>query len=665
MVRLQNVLLDANTFTDEQISFTLKNNSYPRIWMYLKTTRDRASGLPVFYDPDTSTSTTFGDEAVFRQALIDSNNESFASSIAWVASALCAATLTSNLFHIVGQYADLARVLEQQAITTLEQLKQDLCCNGLVQQPLTATINSAGTALYFANGYDFINDQLIERITLQPYETLILETIIGSTPEPAYYVVPTGSKAIQIANLVQNSINNRSRRIVTTLNAGGKTPAKVKIIPRADLVQEGNPTTFFLDVALDVVAALARDRDVLQDYESINVTFKKYLTFAGVQPSTQDLTIAFGAGNSQFTVSTAPISPATSGGSSGYTTTLPTPTVGARFTQVTRISATEFSPIYDFGASNTTRTLPSLLTDTLYTGYEWECTSASDPNNLSNNGIWQLVDTYPKIGLNNQLVYGSVPDYNQLTYTGPHGIFLDITAAGATAGGAAPEDIEDGLINTFYFRVDDENAWNINTSTLDALEIKQDIESVGAVIPAGLFKYRVGGPDLTTLPAHTGNYTTLDSDNLPIVEPIIFRVASGSSAQQIAQAFNHSLFNYYKQNNILGAIVRNPNAVTCTINKAEVLTIGLTVDFLELPAPISIATGSIEEPLSIFSNDSKSVFLQAPLVRPIAANAGGAAEEVPLNDGKATAKLVEQKYSSRHRYVLDEMNSIYGYGLDK
>jgi hypothetical protein len=149
---------------------------------------------------------------------------------------------------------------------------------------------------------------------------------------------------------------------------------------------------------------------------------------------------------------------------------------------------------------------------------------------------------------------------------------------------------------------------------------------------------------------------------LPIVPSISFRVPAGASAAQIAQAFNHSLFNYYKTNNVIGAIIKNANAVTCAVNKAEPLTIAVVIDFTELPAPISIATGNYAEPLSSFTNEPKSLYLTPPLVKPTSLRADESNSNGFITDGRGSALLVRQKFSEQHQYVRDKLNSIFAGG---
>jgi len=122
------------------------------------------------------------------------------------------------------------------------------------------------------------------------------------------------------------------------------------------------------------------------------------------------------------------------------------------------------------------------------------------------------------------------------------------------------------------------------------------------------------------------------------------------------------LFNYYKTNNVIGAIIKNTNAVTCAVNRAEPLTIAVVIDFTELPAPISIATGNYSEPLSSFTNEPKSIYLTSPLVKPTSIQADGSNPNGFITDGKGSALLVRQKFSDRHQYVRDKLNSIYAGG---
>jgi len=661
MVRTHNVLLDPNTVTDEEIEFTLKNLAYPRIWFYLKTAKVKNTGLPVFYDPQSSTSIEFGDEQVFRQALIDSANESFASSIAWIASAYAASILTSKTFHIVDNYADLAKHLEKIATATLEQLKQELCCSAS-EAPLKAPTKSPfdDISFYFAPAYDPLTDTLYERIELNWYERAIMEVIVGSTPEPAYYEVPNYTKPLQLAMQVQNAINNRSKRILTTLNAGGRTPAKIEIVPKADLPPDTDQI-YQVEVALERLTAVARDKEIIQTVESINLVFRRYLYFVGSVPSQSDLDKAFGVGNSVFTVGPGgsvapPTSPATTGG--GIYSTLPTPTPGAIFWQITAVPNSEFIGNYTLGTVDVTTSLPPTLRNRLYKGYKWRCVNSIDPNFPSNNGVWVLEEEYPKLGFH-EIKYGTKADYNELTRTGPHGIFLQLGSLKETKDVAGLTPLEDlSTINTFYFRVDDEIAWGSYFHTLTEEDVKES-EVVGNTIPFGVFRYRVTGPNTTTLPANTTGYSTEDSDNLPIVSSIAFRVPAGASAAKIAQAFNHSLFNYYKTNNVLGAIIKNINAVTCTVNRAEPLTIAVVIDFTELPTPISIATGNYSEPLSSFTNEPKSLYLASPLVKPTSIQADDSNPNGFITDGKGSALLVRQKFSDRHQYVRDKLNIIY------
>lgn len=664
MVRTHNVLLDENTATNEEIEFTLKNLAYPRIWFYLKTAKVKNTGLPVFYDPQTSVSTDFGDENVFRQALFDSPNESFASSIAWIASAYAASILTSKTFHIVSNYADLAKHLEKIATATLEQLKQELCCSTSAP-PLQAPTKSLfdDISFYFAQAYDPLTNVLHERVELPWYERAIMEVIVGSTPEPAYYEVPNFITPLQLAMQVQSAINNRSKRILTTLNAGGRTPAKIEIVPQSLLPPDTNQV-YQVEVALERVTAAARDKEVVQNVESVNLTFKRYLYFPGASPNQTDLDNAFGAGNSVFTVGplgsvAPPTSPATTGG--GIYSSLPTATPGAVFWQVTRVPDIEFNANYTLGTVNVTNTIPTTLRNNLYKAYKWVCISATDPDFPTNNGIWRIEDSYPKLGFH-EIKYGTKADYNLLTRTGPHGIFLELGSLRETNNVSGLTPLEDlSTINTFYFRVDDEVSWGSYFHTLTDEDLKED-EVAGNTIPFGVFRYRVTGPNLTTLPANTTGFSTEDADNLPIVPSISFRVPSGATAAQIAQAFNHSLFNYYKINNILGAIIKNTNAVTCAVNRAEFLTIAVAIDFTELPAPISIATGNYSEPLSSFTNSPKSLYLTAPLVRPNTSQSNNLDEEKFITDGKGSALLVERKFTSQHQYVRDKLNSIYSSG---